>query len=158
MSRAGNSKQAAAANAGFTLFEVLVVMLVIAMTSAAVATLYRAPSGAAQVKTAALTAASRLRDLRAKAMTTGIERVAVIDVAQRTFSFSDGLSPIALNKSIDVAVTGADSERAGPSTAGVRFYPNGSSTGATINLKMKGQGYEIRVNWLTGRVSTGSVN
>ncbi len=55
-------------------------------------------------------------------------------------------------------VTAADSEKRSPSIAGIRFYPNGSSTGGTIDLKMEGRAYEIRVNWLTGRVSTASVN
>jgi general secretion pathway protein H len=155
---AGNREQNACASAGFTLFEVLAVMVVIALTAAAISTLYRSPSGAAQVKTAALLAASRLRDLRSSAMTSGIERIAAIDVAQRKIEFSDGLAPIAFSRSMNVEVTAADSEKRSPSIAGIRFYPNGSSTGATIDLKMEGRIYEIRVNWLTGRVSTASVN
>lgn len=132
-------------------------MVVITMSIAAISTLYRAPSGSTQVKTAAHLAASRLRDLRSAAMSTGTERIATIDIGERVIRFSDGRAPIELNKSITVAVTGADSERRSPLMAGVRFFPNGSSTGATIDLKSERQAYEVRINWLTGRVSTAAI-
>ena len=35
----------------------------------------------------------------------------------------------------DLSVTAADSERTSPRNAGIRFFPNGSSSGATIQLK-----------------------
>jgi general secretion pathway protein H len=133
-------------------------MVIIIMSIAAISTLYRAPSGAKQVKAAALLAASRLRDLRAAAMSTGSERVATIDVGERVIRFSDGRTPIKLNNAIDIAMTGADSERRSPLMSGVRFFPNGSSTGATIDLKSERQAYEIRINWLTGRVSTAAID
>lgn len=143
-----------AGNGGFTLFEMLVVMAMIAMTLAAVSTLYRSPSSETQVKAAALLTASRLRDLRSAAMTSGRERVATIDVGNRVIRFSDERSSLELAKSISITVTGADSEKRSQAIAGVRFFPNGSSTGATIDLRMERHAYEVRINWLTGRVST----
>lgn len=154
----GNSPASANGSAGFTLMEVLAVLVIIAMTAAAISTLYRSPSGSAQIKTAALLAASRLRDLRANAMTSGNERVATIHVDARAMEFSDGSAPISFSRAMKMEVTAADSENRSPTETGVRFYPNGSSTGATINLEIEGRGYEIRVNWLTGRVSTGALN
>ena len=41
-------------NAGFTLFELLVVMVILAMTVVAVSALYRSPSNGTQVKATAL--------------------------------------------------------------------------------------------------------
>jgi len=157
MLRVGNSAANTSGEAGFTLFEVLAVLVIMAMTAAAISTLYRTPSGDAQVKTAALLAASRLRDLRANAMTSGTEGVAVIDVERRAMNFGNGLSPLAFSKAIEIAVTSADSEKISPTRAGIRFYPNGSSTGGTIGIKLGGSAYEIRVNWLTGRVSASSI-
>lgn len=156
--RAGNSRIDASGSAGFTLIEVLAVLVIIAMTVAAISTLYRSPSGGAQIKTAALLAASRLRDLRANAMTSGNERVAIIHVDERAMEFSDGSAPISFSRMMRMEVTAADGENRDPSVTGIRFYPNGSSTGATINMEMEGRAYEIRVNWLTGRVSTASLN
>lgn len=157
MSQAGNS-QAAAREAGFTLFEVLAVMVIVGMMVAAVSAVYRPGSGTLEVRAAAMLTASRLRDLRSSAITSGKDRVVTIDVDSRLVQFNDGRSPVAINRAITVAVTGADSERRSPTTAGIRFFPNGSSTGATIKLSSERQAYEIRVNWLTGRVSTAALN
>lgn len=158
MSRAGSSGRSAPGNAGFTLFEMLVVMTIMAMAFVAVSAVYRAPSSGVQVKAAARLTASRLRDLRAAAMTTGSERVAMIDVNGRSIRFSDGRAPLEFARSIAIAVTGAESERNSPALAGVRFFPNGSSSGATIELRSERQAYEVRINWLTGRVSTAALN
>lgn len=158
MSEAGSDGGAMRGDAGFTLFEMLVVMAIIGMTAAALSTLYRSPSAGVRVRAEALLAASRLRDLRAAAMAAGGERVATIDAAARVIRFGDGRAPLALGRSIAVTVTAADSERGSPTTAGIRFFPNGSSSGATIKLSSERQAYEIRVNWLTGRVSTDALN
>jgi general secretion pathway protein H len=158
MSQAGCSGRRARCDAGFTLFELLAVMVVLGMAIVAVSTFSRSPSAGLQVKAAAQLAASRLRDLRASALTTGSERSASIDVDRRIIRFSDGRAPLQLARSIAVAVTGAESERRAKGLAGVRFFPNGSSTGATIQFRSERQAYEVRINWLTGRVSTGALN
>lgn len=139
--------------AGFTLMEILIVMLMVAMATTAVTAVYRAPSSGVKVKTAAMMVASRLRDVRASAMAAGRERQVEIDPNARVLRSSDGRAPLQLNPSLNIAVTAADSERTSPQNAGIRFYPNGSSSGATINLNSERQSYEVRVNWLTGRVS-----
>ena len=139
--------------AGFTLVEILAVMSIAALALSTVSFLYSSPSAGAKVKSAAQLTASGLRDLRAAAMSRGEERVAHIRPASRTILFGDGRAELRLDPSIDITVTSAESERATAQTAGVRFYPNGSSSGATITLRSDQQAYEIRVNWLTGRVS-----
>jgi general secretion pathway protein H len=35
----------------------------------------------------------------------------------------------------------------------VWFFPDGSSTGERVTLKLKGSGYRVEPDWLTGRVS-----
>ena len=157
MSRAGNKPLRADRSAGFTLIEVLAVLVIISLTAAAISTMVRSPSSSAQVKTAALLAASRLRDLRSGAMTSGIEGVSVIDVEHRTMDFGNGNSPLIFSKGITIDVTAADREKLSPSRAGIRFYPNGSSTGGAIDMKSGGSAYEVRVNWLTGRVSASAL-
>jgi len=146
------------ADAGFTLFEILVVMAVLAMAMTAIASHYRSPSAGTVLKTAAATMASRIRDMRSAAIATGSERVVSVDVDGRSLSFGDGRASLQLDPTLSLSVTAADSERRGPSKAGIRFFPNGSSTGATIQLRSERQKYEVRVNWLTGRVSTAAVD
>jgi general secretion pathway protein H len=154
MWRAGSSGRRPPGDAGFTLFELLIVMTVMALAFVAVSAFSKGPSAGAQVKSAARQMASRLRDLRAAAMTTGSERVATIDVNGRAVRFSDGRDPLEFSSTVAITVTGAESERSSGAVSGVRFFPNGSSSGATIQLKSERQAYEVRINWLTGRVST----
>ncbi len=142
---------------GFTLFELLIVLALVALCMGAVTLLFRQPSAGAQLKTAAVTTASRLRDLRVAAMSTQTERLAVIDTNRRSVRFSDRRSTLQLPTSFSIRVTAAESEKKSPSAAGIRFYPNGSSSGGTIILRSKRQRYEVRVNWLTGRVSTSAL-
>ncbi len=144
--------------AGFTLMELLVVMLLVALTTTAVVSVYRAPSSGTQVKSAALHVASGLRDLRSSAMQSGTEHLAVIDPTARVVRFSDGRTPLVLNPALNISVTAADTERTSAQAIGIRFYPNGSSSGATIKLNSERQGYEVRVNWLTGRISASALH
>jgi general secretion pathway protein H len=143
--------------AGFTLFEMLAVLIVIALSATAVTVIYRKPSPELRVKSAAFVAASRFRDLRASAIVSGVERSANIDVDRRIIRYGDGLSPFVLDPAIVLDVIAAEGERRSETTAGLRFFPDGSSTGATITLKLEAHAYEVRINWLTGRVSTGAV-
>lgn len=160
MSPVGSKDQSrrAGSNAGFTLMEMLAVLLIIALAAAAVSSLYRAPSDASQVKTAALLTASHLRDLRSSAMTTGTETTAQIDTANRILSFGPRVAPIQLSSAVELEVTSADSERRSDFLSGIRFFPNGGSTGGAILFKSRGAAYELRINWLTGRVSTSLSN
>jgi len=157
MSRAGNS-DCPRDDAGFTLFEMLAVMVIVGMMVAALSAAYRPASSPLEVKAAAQLLASRLRDLRTSAISSGSDRIAAIDVDRHTLLVNDGRQPVSINPTISISVTGADSERRSPSTAGIRFFPNGSSTGATIKLISERQAFEIRVNWLTGRISTIPIN
>lgn len=136
--------------------ELLATMLVASLVIGAISVAYRAPPPGAQVKTLAHVTASRLRDLRASAMQARAERVAIIDTARRVVAFGDARAPLTLQRGVAVSVVTADDETA-PGRAGIRFYPNGSSSGATIAFRSGGEGYEVRVNWLTGRVSTAAL-
>lgn len=158
MWRVGSSDRTSGAEAGFTLIELLAVMSIMALLIVAVVGIYRAPSPRAEVKAAATLIAARMRDLRASAMTVGDERLAIIDVNGRALRFSDGRPPLQLSLKVELSVTGAESEANSATQAGVRFFPNGSSSGAAIKIQSEGQKYEVRVNWLTGRVSLAALD
>jgi general secretion pathway protein H len=146
------------AQAGFTLIELLAVMMVASLVIGAITVAYRAPSPGVQLKTVAHVTASRLRDLRAAAMASRGERVATIDTARRVIGFGDARAPLALQRGVAVSVTSADDEITTLARASIRFYPNGGSSGGAIAFRSGRQGYEVRVNWLTGRVSTAALD
>lgn len=142
---------------GFTLVELLAVMAVIVLILAAVPVLYRSASPGQEAKAVARQTASRLRDLRVLAIATQTQRIATVDTATRRIGFSDGRAPIRVETPIGMTVTAAEDATGAPTQARIRFYPNGSSSGATLAFRSGGQTHEIRVNWLTGRVSTQAI-
>lgn len=139
---------------GFTLFEMLAVMLILCLVIAAVPMAAKSPSPMAKAKGDAAMISARLRGLRSAAIATSGQRMAVFDVAKRQVHFDDGRAPVTIDRSLSISVTSADSQRSAKDVRGVRFYPNGGSSGATITIASGKEGYRIRVNWLTGRVST----
>lgn len=58
-----------------------------------------------------------------------------------------------LPKGIRVTLTAARSERVDAFVSGVRFYPDGTSTGGVIELSNKSGHVSIQIDWLTGAVT-----
>jgi len=144
----------ASTEAGFTLVEVLVVVAILALTVGAVATIARPRSHAMMLKAATQLVAAKLRDTRTAAIIARRSREIRFDVnARRIWSPHDGAT-LKLDREILMTMTGAASGRRSKSIAAVHFFPNGSASGATLKLQAKTNANEIRINWLTGRVST----
>lgn len=138
---------------GFTLFEMLVVMVIIGLAASAISVSMRGASTGTKVKSTVLLISSRLRGLRSQALANSSERTAIFDLDRNTVSFQDGRAPIVIDRSVSVTLTSADSERVSSNSSGIRFFANGSSSGGAIRINSRRQQYVIRVNWLTGRVS-----
>jgi len=136
--------------AGFTLVEVMAVMLIIALV-ASLAVTRMCGTGRARLKALALETAALLRQERLGAVMTGRERQVSVDGEQRVL-VGDGGDMVALPRDVVLDILGIDalwSER----QAVVRFYPDGASTGAVLKLSREKAEYEIRVNWYTGGVA-----
>jgi len=65
----------------------------------------------------------------------------------------DPPSDVELPKGIDLKLYTAQSEVTSERKGGIRFYPDGSSTGGRITLSAGERKYLVDVDWLTGRVS-----
>jgi general secretion pathway protein H len=137
--------------AGFTLLEMVAVMLIVALVAGLVVTLTPG-SGRAQLKSTALDAASLLRRERQGAVLTGHMRAVSLDPERRVL-VGDGGRTVAIPRDIVLDVMGADAAAWSGQRAVVRFHPDGASSGAVMRLSREGAAYEIRVNWYTGGVA-----
>jgi general secretion pathway protein H len=135
---------------GFTLIEVVAVMLIIAMV-AALAIAITPGSGRAQLKAVALETAALFRRERLGAILTGRSRLVSIDGELRAL-VGDGGDVVAIPRDITLTILGADEQRSGRQTV-VRFLPDGASSGTVLRLSREQVEYEIRVNWYTGGVA-----
>jgi general secretion pathway protein H len=136
---------------GFTLIELLVVLGMLALALAVVApSLHRARSGPV-VRSAAHELAGTLRAVRAATQISNVEHVLTIDVAGRQY-WAEGVAPRRqLPEQVHLDLWVPDSERIGTSGR-VRFFPDGSASGARVVLQDAQSSTAVFVDWLNGDV------
>ena len=137
---------------GFTLIEVIAVMLIIALVASLAVTMMPG-TGRAGLKAVTLQTASLLRRERLGAILTGRDREVSLD-GERRILVGDGGDIVALPRDITLDLLGVDALWSGRQAV-VRFHPDGASTGAVMKLSREKAGYEIRVNWYTGGIAIG---
>ena len=138
---------------GFTLIEVIAVLMVLAIVAGLVGARLRPGSGSDALQATAYEFASRCRAARANAIRRGADQTVVIDFANRVVSAGEAGRPLNIPATITILTDTSAGEQRSQSVAGIRFHPNGSSTGGIVRLESGRKAYEIRVNWFTGRVS-----
>jgi general secretion pathway protein H len=138
--------------AGFTLLE-----LVVALAIAAMLLVFVVPSGSRQrdhveLANAARTVAAALRTTRMQAINADAASVFAVDVAHALYRPA-GAPTQSLPRGVQVGLLTASSETLDEAVGGIRFFPDGSSTGGGVTLSRGADRFEVLVNWLTGGVS-----
>lgn len=136
-------------NRGFTLVELMVVMVIIALIMGLVATSMSRSISAAEARAASRKVVGSLRYTRARAIIDKKEQVFQVDTENRSYQ-APGRKKIVLPEGVDVTITTALSEITADDIAGIRFFPDGGSTGGHIELTVNGREYRVNVAWLTG--------
>lgn len=140
-------------NAGFTLVELLVV-LVIAVTVIGVSTVaYNKLSTSAYLKSSARHVAASLRFARNYAVAKGIDTHLKIDLNRRTYQYSGNNKLFQFRSGVDLEVFTANFPNQSADVVEIRFAPDGSSSGGRVSLSSKRRTYVVHVDWLTGRVA-----
>lgn len=136
--------------AGYTLAELLVVLVIIALVSAIVLPRFFVNHPGRELQRASGQLATLLREGRQTAMQSGDSREVILQLDNKTASMR-GRNKLVLPKDIEI-----DSRTAAPvssdDTAGVMFFPDGSSTGGEFILELAGKQRTVSVNWANGAV------
>ena len=140
-------------SAGFTLLEIIVVLAIGAIIYALILSAPLGKASAADLKAAARTVASGLRQAQSTAMATRKDALLTIDVESREFVTSLEPAPRKLPDNVELKLYAAQSEVTSERRGSIRFYPDGSSTGGRITVASGERKYLVDVDWLTGRVS-----
>lgn len=142
----------ARSSGGFTLVEIMVVMVIAALALALVGTSISRNISGAEMRTAARKVAASLRYTRTQAILNKSEQVFLVDTEALTYQAADR-KPVELPKGMMVELNTARSELTSETAGGIRFYPDGGSTGGNVRLDANGRVYRVNVAWLTGEAS-----
>jgi general secretion pathway protein H len=141
-------------SAGFTLLEMVVVLAIAALLLAVTPPLITAAMPGVELKASARRVAAGLRLAREEAIRSGSDIAFTLDLEERTFQVGGGYRNGKLPEGLNLKLEAAEREMLSDRVGAVRFFPDGSSTGGRIILSRNGAGYQVGVQWLTGRIRT----
>ncbi|MEI7035431.1 GspH/FimT family pseudopilin [Fulvimonas yonginensis] len=137
---------------GFTLLEMLAVILLIGIAAAAVSVSVSQGLASARVRAASVELAAALRATRAQAIVKGKDQTFDLDIRDASYTAAGG-HEVRLPKGMRLSITSAREDQPDDHTGRIRFFPDGSSTGGHIVLQRGGRRWQVNVAWLTGAVS-----
>jgi general secretion pathway protein H len=137
---------------GFTLLEMVCVLAIIALVATVLLPSIPRETSRARLQAYALQAATLLKADRNAAINRNVSVATLVDAGGRAIRSGVSTAQIRIPEDVrfDAVLPQTCGRQAGLST--IRFFANGTSCGGTIALTRLNAGYEIRVNWLTGRV------
>lgn len=136
---------------GFSLIELIVVIVLIAAVTALSASVMSRGLPGQQLRNSARELGAQLRYTRAQAIVSGKPQVFSLDATTRQWQAPNHRQG-QLPKEIKVVATGARVEQSRPGTAVVRFFPEGAATGGRFVLSRERAAWQVDVQWLTGEV------
>jgi general secretion pathway protein H len=137
---------------GFTLVELIVVLMIVALMMALIGTSISRNISGAEMRSAARKVAASMRYTRTKAILSKSEQVFLLDTESLEYKAADR-DPVVLPEGMSVELNTARSELTSETAGGIRFFPDGGSTGGNIRLEANGRIYRVNVAWLTGEAS-----
>lgn len=148
ISQAGHAESGAE---GFTLLEVICVLAITAMLAAIVLPAIPHTTPLPQIEGYAIETAALLNGDRDVAQHQHREIASVIDAPGRTVQ--SGATGRLLQYPSDLKVDALLARRCNDRPAGptIRYLASGMSCGGVVTLTRGGVGFQIRVNWLTGK-------
>ena len=137
---------------GFTLLELIIVLVIAAAMMSIVPPMISSALPGTQLKSASRQIAAGLNYARNHALTSGKESTLVLDLEKKTFVVSGRGKTYDLPGDLALKLFTAESEMLSEEVGGIRFFPDGGSTGGRITLSSGQRAYAVDVDWLTGRV------
>lgn len=149
--RIPNRRSPARAN-GFTLIELMAVIMLLAIALTLVSVSFSKSMRSARIRGASRDLVAALRYTRGQAIVKGKQEVLTLSLDSNTYT-APSKHAVKLPKDMNLTLTTADTEQTGSATGGIRFFPDGSSTGGHISVFQGQREWRVNVAWLTGDIS-----
>jgi general secretion pathway protein H len=137
---------------GFTLLELMVAIGILALAVAIVVPSLNRGRPGLTVRATAYELAANLRAARAAALVANAERVLTLDLSGRRYWAEGVVGPRAIPANVAVQLAVPESERVGAASGRVRFFPDGSASGARVVLDDGRSAASVLVDWLDGDI------
>lgn len=142
--------RAAHPHRGFSLIEVLMVVGLMAIALALFSGVVGGGLEGMRLRNAAKEVAAQLRYARSIAISSGEATVFSLDVDSAHWTTGRREGDLSGKPTLEVMSAAQEQVEAG--VARIRFFPDGSSTGANITLSKGSARWLIEVRWLTGEI------
>ena len=106
------------------------------------------------LRTAARDVAASLRHARSVAILQQKQVVWSMNIQTREFWVEGKDGKRDFHASVTAKINTAASEVISAHQGRIRFYPDGSATGGSVELSVREQTYKVNVEWISGRIST----
>ena len=146
-----STSKAHATDGGYTLPELLAVVLILAATAGVVTAYGGGRIADGNVRTAATQVLQALQTARTEAIARHSEQRALIDTARNIVHVPGARDAIVLGEDLDLDLVVAAEAGADRTRGGIAFFPDGSSTGGRIAISRGDDRRDVVVDWLTGQ-------
>ena len=138
---------------GFTLVELLVVLVIMVLGASLMGPNISSGSDRAHLKAASRDLSSALRYARGQAVMSQQEVTVTLDLANNYYHI-DSLHQKnhQISKTIELGLRTAQVDIESDQQGKLRFFADGSSSGGQITLTQGEMAMEVNINWLTGNV------
>lgn len=136
--------------AGVTLFELLIVIVILALAMTAIGNLARRPTQQQALESSARAAANLLTDARVRAIGSGRVAEVLIQPDDRMIRLPATGRTVRLGD--DIGLSAVVAREVSAEEAAILFFPDGTSTGGSLTLADGDLEAHVRVEWLTGAV------
>jgi len=140
------------AHGGFTLVEMLVVLVVMALLVSFSPLLVDRIMPRLRVEAAARELADTMRQARGFAIRDNRARFVVIDVGDRVAAIGGGRTRQRIPPDVQVDLVIAGIEQIDAGAGRIRFFPDGTSTGGKVVLTSAERSLAVVVDWFDGKI------
>jgi general secretion pathway protein H len=137
---------------GFTLLEMVCVLALIAMMAAVLLPFIPHNTSRSRLQAYALQTATLLKADRNAAIRRGVDIATLVDPGSRSIRSGASADTVRIPDDVRFDALLPQTCNRRPALSTISFFPSGMSCGGAIALTRLDAGYEIRVNWLTGRI------
>ena len=138
---------------GFTLIEMVVVIVLIGLAYALLPKLAFGGVSGPELKSNVRAVATGLRMTRDTAINSKREATLTLDLDAHVFRVQNDARVHKLNEKIDVKLYTSQADLVSEKIGSIRFFPDGSSNGGRVTVGAGGRDFSVDIDWLTGRVT-----